>query len=121
MKNKCTYCEIPQRKLTIDDYFEKMSLWRKYVNQGILKFIGGDTPLENFEEEISKEEKYTYYHYFECNCGNFINTGICVRSSVPILEYSSSSTEMKNIEKTEYNTGYNSLWRILLRKITTFK
>ncbi len=102
MKNECEYCEIPKRELTIDDYFEKMSSWRDYVSQGILKFTGGDTPLENFESEISKEEKYVYYHYFECNCGNRIRTGVCIRNSVPILEHMESSTEMKKKGKTAH-------------------
>src|SRR5690606_6261542 len=33
------------------------------------------------------EEKFAYYHYFKCDCGNYIRTGVCIRSSVPILEY----------------------------------
>ena len=87
MKDRCTYCEIPDRKLNTKDYFDKMSLWRQYVDDGLLKFKGGDTSLENFEEEISIEDKYIYYHYFECNCGTYIRAGVCIRSSVPLLEH----------------------------------
>lgn len=83
----CKYCDLPNRKLTSIDYFEKLALWRKYVKDNLFEFKGGDTLLENFEEEISKEEKYVYYHYFKCNCGNIIRSGVCIRSSVPILEY----------------------------------
>ena len=87
MIKSCKYCTIPDRELNTKDYFDKMILWRQYVNDGHLKFKGGDTSLENFEEEISREEKFIYYHYFECDCGNFIKSGVCIRSSVPILEY----------------------------------
>jgi hypothetical protein len=87
MKKKCEYCEIPKRELNTTDYFNQMILWRQYVKDGNLKFKGGDSSLENFEEEISKEEKYVYYHYFECICGNYIKSGVSIRSSVPILEH----------------------------------
>ena len=87
MNNRCKYCEIPDRELNAKDYFDKMSLWRQYVNDGLLKFIGGDTALENFEEAISREDKYIYYHYFECDCGIYIQAGVCIRSSVPILKH----------------------------------
>jgi len=90
MSNKCSHCEIPERKLNSNDYFDKMKLWRRYVDEGIFKFIGGDSSLESFEEAISKEEKYIYYHYFECSCGTYIRTGVCIRSSVPILEHINS-------------------------------
>ncbi len=99
MNQECNYCKIPKRELNTDDYFEKMSLWRDYVNNGIFKFCGGDTPLETFEKEISKEEKYVYYHFFECTCGNKIRTGVCIRSSVPIIEYLESSNDFKNVKK----------------------
>lgn len=87
MKDSCKYCAIPNRELTSKDYFDKMILWRQYVNDGLLKFEGRDTSLENFEEEISKEVKFAYYHYFKCKCGNYIRSGVCIRSSVPILEH----------------------------------
>jgi len=87
MNNKCTFCRIPDRELNTKDYFDKMKLWRQFVTEGLMKFKGGDTSLEKFEEEISRELKYTYYHYFECNCGRSIKTGVCIRSSVPIIEY----------------------------------
>lgn len=83
----CKYCAIPHRQLTLEDYFEKMNLWRQYVKENLFNFIGGDCSLENFEEEISKEEKYSYYHYFVCNCGKIIKSGVCIRSSIPILQY----------------------------------
>ncbi len=87
MKKECEFCKIPNRKLNTNDYFEKLSLWKDYVSQGIFKFIKGDTSLENLEEEIYNENKYVYYHYFECKCGKKIKTGICIRSSVPLIEY----------------------------------
>ncbi|MBV7441314.1 hypothetical protein KRX57_07765 [Weeksellaceae bacterium TAE3-ERU29] len=87
MNKDCEYCTIPNRELTFEDYFDKIELWRKYVTKGLFKFKGGDTSLEDLEEEFYEGEKYVYYHYFECNCGNYIRTGVCVRSSVPILEY----------------------------------
>lgn len=87
MNSKCTYCEIPNRELNSKDYFDKMTLWRQYVQDDIMKYKGGDTPLENFEEIISREEKYVYYNYFECKCGKYIKTGVCIRSSTPIIEY----------------------------------
>lgn len=90
MSNKCSYCEIPERKLNSKDYFDKMTLWRRYVDEGIFKFIGGDSSLVSLEETISNEEKYAYYHYFECSCGTYIKTGVCIRSSVPILEHINS-------------------------------
>lgn len=85
MNKRCKYCIIPDRELNSKDYFDKMTLWRQ--KDGLFKFIRGDTPFENLEEVISKEEKYAYYHYFECNCGTYIRSGVCIRSSVPILEY----------------------------------
>ena len=87
MNKGCEYCEIPKRELKWIDFFEKMVLWRKYVNDGLFKFKGGDSKLENFEEEISREQKYVYYYYFKCNCGTYIRSGVCIRSSIPILEY----------------------------------
>ncbi len=87
MNKSCKYCAIPNRELTAKDYFDKIELWSQYVNKGHFKFKGGDTSLEDLKEEISREEKFAYYHYFECDCGNYIRTGICIRSSTPILEY----------------------------------
>tara|TARA_R110002033_G_scaffold168962_2_gene209074 strand:+ start:143 stop:1027 length:885 start_codon:yes stop_codon:yes gene_type:complete len=87
VNKSCKYCTLPNRELTSKDYFDKIELWREYVNKGLFEFKGGDTSIENLEAEISKEEKFTYYHYFECNCGNYIRTGVCIRSSSPILEY----------------------------------
>ncbi len=87
MSKSREYGVIPNRKLTPNDYFDKIDLWRKYVNEGLFKFKGGDSSLKDLEEEISKEEKYAYYHYFECKCGNYIRTGVCIRGFVPILEY----------------------------------
>ncbi|HLV42465.1 MAG TPA: hypothetical protein VKY37_09310 [Brumimicrobium sp.] len=87
MECKCSYCDLPKGDLNYKDYFEKIALWRQYVNEGIFKFIGGDTALETLEEEVFKEEKYVYYHFFECTCGSFLRTGICIRSSIPILEH----------------------------------
>ncbi|MCO7332902.1 hypothetical protein [Riemerella anatipestifer] len=75
MSKSCEYCAIPNRKLTLKDYFEKIDLWRKYVNEGLIQFKGGDTSLEDLEKEIYKEEKFAYYHFFECNCGKYIRTG----------------------------------------------
>jgi hypothetical protein len=83
----CKYCLIPNRKLTSKDYFEKMVLWRQYVSENLFEFKGGDCLLDNLEEEILNEEKYVYYHYFKCNCGRIIRSGVCIRSSEPILEY----------------------------------
>ena len=83
----CKYCLIPNRQLTTTDYFEKMVLWRQYVKENLFEFKGGDSSLENFEDEISREDKFAYYHYFKCNCGKTIRSGISIRSSVPILEY----------------------------------
>lgn len=90
MSKKCIYCEIPDRKLSTKDYFDKINLWREYVDNGFLEFLGGDSSLENLEATISKEEKYAYYHYFKCICGNYIKTGVCIRSSVPLLEHVNS-------------------------------
>ena len=87
MNKECSYCEIPRRELNSQDYFDKMYLWRQFVEEGTFKFIRGDTPIENFDEIISKEEKYVYYHYFECKCGSLIRAGVCIRSSVPVLEH----------------------------------
>ena len=84
---KCKYCIIPNKELTTKDYFEKMTLWQQYVKEKIFEFKGGDCSLENFKEEISREEKYVYYHFFKCNCGKTIRSGVCIRSSVPLLEY----------------------------------
>jgi len=55
---KCKYCIIPNKELTTKDYFEKMTLWQQYVKEKIFEFKGGDCSLENFKEEISREEKY---------------------------------------------------------------
>ncbi len=87
MTKSCSYCYISDRKPTTKDYFDKMNLWRQYFDDGIFKFIKGDTPLENFEEIISKEEKYIYYHYFQCRCDSLISAGVCIRSSEPVLEH----------------------------------
>lgn len=87
MIKECSYCYIPKRELNSQDYFNKMNLWRQFVNKGIFRFVRGDTPIENFDEIISKELKYVYYHYFECKCGTLIRAGVCIRSSVPILEH----------------------------------
>lgn len=87
MNERCKYCIIPDGELISKDYFDKMTLWRQYLKDGLFEFMGGDTPLENFEEVISKEEKYAYYNYSECSCGTYIRSGVCIRSSVPILEY----------------------------------
>lgn len=84
---KCKFCLIPNRQLTTKDYFEKMILWRQYVKENLFEFKGGDCLLDKFEEEISKEEKYVYYHYFKCSCGKIISSGVCIRSSTPIIEY----------------------------------
>ena len=104
MKKSCKYCAIPNRKLTSKDYFDKIELWGQYVNEGLFEFKGGDTSLEYLKEEIYREEKFAYYHYFKCDCGNYIRTGVCIRSSVPILEYIDElpigiDKELQNIEK----------------------
>ena len=116
MTSKCSYCEIPNRDLSVNDYFDKMSLWRKYVSEGAMKFLDGDTPLENFEEEISKEEKYVYYHHFKCNCGKVIRAGVCIRSSVPILEHINLYQQKEHKIKTLYNNSFNSFWQQIKAK-----
>ena len=51
-----------------------------------MELIFGDCALENISIEISKEQKFAYYHYFKCGCGNFLRCGISVRSANPIIE-----------------------------------
>ena len=84
--NNCKHCFIPNRKLKISDYFNTLSKWSKYVDTGIFKLIVGDCPLTDLEKHISSEKKYIYYHYFKCKCGKFCRSGICIRSTIPILE-----------------------------------
>ncbi|MDO6820724.1 hypothetical protein [Zobellia sp. 1_MG-2023] len=85
-KGNCTYCEIPNRVLNTEDYFDKIAIWRNYVNHGIMEYLGGDCPLESIEEKVENEEKYAFYHNFRCSCGTYLRSGISIRSSVPILE-----------------------------------
>lgn len=85
-KRKCQYCAIPNNKLTVDNYFSKLKELEGYVKDNRMELIFGDCPLENISVEISKEQKFAYYHYFKCACGNFLRCGISVRSRNPIVE-----------------------------------
>lgn len=82
----CSFCRIPEKELDTSDYFDTLAVWTENIKNRVFKLVVGDCPLEDLEKHISKEEKYTYYHYFKCSCGNYCRSGVCIRSSVPILE-----------------------------------
>tara|TARA_R110000764_G_scaffold2178_1_gene9359 strand:+ start:1265 stop:2149 length:885 start_codon:yes stop_codon:yes gene_type:complete len=119
VKKSCKYCAIPNRELTSKDYFDKIELWSRYVKEGLFEFKGGDTSLADLREEISREEKFAYYHYFKCDCGNYIRTGVCIRSSVPILEYINElpaeiDKDLQNLEKVSSSLNQPEIGHKLL-------
>ena len=87
MKNSCCeYCFIPEGKKTIANYFDTMKVWTKNVRKGFFKLVVGDCPLETLETHVFNEEKYIFNHYFKCACDCYCRSGICIRSTVPILK-----------------------------------
>ena len=85
-KESCPTCSSIETEFLELDYWGAIKLMRKSVEIGKLEFVAGDCPIQDIEKEIEAESQYTYYHYFQCKCGKCFNTGVCIRSSAPIIK-----------------------------------
>ena len=82
----CPICFRLPRKPKAEDYFEVISEWASHVDSGRFRLIAGDCPLADIGGHIEREDLFAIEHYFQCECGRYYHSGICIRSSTPILE-----------------------------------
>jgi len=103
MGGDCPHCSALLADTDLNMYFSSVRTWHEAVRNGTLVLVGGNSPIDGYVSRVTRETQYIYEHVFKCECSKYLYSGVCIRSSEPVLAFVDSlNAEFRDYLLREY-------------------